>query len=91
MCQLMIKKIDQVCNELKELLIEKNNSYGNSVAEPVRIFAKNVNTLDQIDVRIDDKLSRLMRGKEYADEDTVKDLAGYLILRMAVERYLDVR
>ncbi len=42
------------CDAVKDLLIEKNKAYGNSVAEPVRIFS-NVDALEQINVRIDDK------------------------------------
>lgn len=75
-----------VCEELGEFLVEKNKSYGNSAAEPVGIFAKRLDPLAQIDVRIDDKLSRLQKGTEYPGDDTVKDLAGYLILHMVVKR-----
>ncbi len=79
--------IEQECDALKAFLVEKNEAYGNSVAEPVQIFSR-VSQLEQIDVRIDDKLSRLMRGKEYAGDDTEKDLLGYLLLKRAVKRYL---
>lgn len=80
----MEAQIMAVCADLSDFLIEKNRAYGNSVAEPVSIFAKRVDKLAQIDVRLDDKLSRLMKGHEYPGDDTVKDLAGYLILRMVV-------
>jgi len=73
------------CMELGEFLIEKNKAYGNSAFEPIEIFAKELNALAQLDVRIDDKLSRLARGSEYPGDDTIKDLAGYLILRMVVK------
>ncbi|MBF9653891.1 hypothetical protein IAI21_11070, partial [Streptococcus pseudopneumoniae] len=62
----------------------KNRAYGNSASEPCRIFAKRVDPLAQIDCRIDDKLNRLMRGSEYPGDDTVLDLAGYLVLRRIV-------
>lgn len=65
--------------EIRDMLIEKNKAYGNSALDPVRVFSK-ASAEEQILVRIDDKLSRLQRGSEYADEDTVKDLIGYLIL-----------
>lgn len=77
-------EIKNKCEEMAAFLIEKNAAYGNSAAEPVGIFAKRLDTLDQIDVRIDDKLNRLQKGHEYPGDDTVKDLAGYLILRMIV-------
>ena len=34
-----------------------------------------------MNVRIDDKLSRIARGREYAGDDTELDLIGYLVLR----------
>ena len=70
-----------VCDEIKELLIDKNRKYGNSALDPIRIFSKSDPT-EQIRVRIDDKLSRITRGLniELDDEDVIKDLLGYLIL-----------
>lgn len=74
------------CLELAEFLQEKNKAYGNSALEPVRIFSR-ADTVEQLRVRIDDKLSRLMRGKEYAGDDSIKDLLGYLILlRIAMRK-----
>lgn len=80
------KEIRAECEALAEFLIAKNRAYGNSAAEPCRIFAKRVDALAQIDCRIDDKLNRLMRGSEYPGDDTVLDLAGYLVLRMIVDK-----
>mgnify|MGYP001828668688 CR=1 FL=1 len=80
--------IKEVCCEIRNLLIEKNRAYGNSAAEPVRIFSK-VDALEQINVRIDDKLSRLAHGTEYQGDDTELDLVGYLILKRAIKRRLD--
>lgn len=70
-------EIEEVCNELKELLLQKNKAYGDSVLNPVRIFSK-ADIDEQIRVRLDDKLSRIVRG-ESAGEDVVLDLLGYLI------------
>ncbi|MCP3681577.1 MAG: hypothetical protein GY861_02710 [bacterium] len=75
--------IIQACEEMKEALLAKNESYGNSAGDPVRIFSK-ADTLEQINVRIDDKLSRIKRGKEYGAEDTEFDLEGYLALKRAI-------
>ena len=80
------EEIRNVCNGLAEFLIKKNRSYGNSAFEPVGIFAKRIDTLSQIDVRIDDKLSRIRSGHEFPGDDTVRDLAGYLILRMIADK-----
>jgi len=78
------KQITEVCNDMAKFLIEKNAAYGNSAAETLGIFTKRLDTLTQNDVRIDDKLNRLQKGHEYPGDDTVKDLAGYLLLRMVV-------
>jgi hypothetical protein len=72
--------IGRVCDNLKAMLLEKNVSYGNSALEPLRIFSK-TDPLEQLNVRIDDKLSRIARGHEYAGDDTELDLLGYLVLR----------
>jgi hypothetical protein len=81
--------IRQTCQDLADFLVDKNRAYGNSAGEPVRVFARRVDRLAQIDVRIDDKLSRLKKGSEFPGDDTVKDLAGYLILRMVVAGMLN--
>jgi hypothetical protein len=78
------RQIRATCQEMADFLVEKNKAYGNSAAEPVGIFSKRLDPLAQIDVRIDDKLNRLLKGNEYAGDDTIKDLAGYLLLRMIV-------
>lgn len=71
-------QIRNECDALATMLIEKNKAYGNSALDPVRIFSK-ASTMEQLNVRIDDKLSRLARG-EAAGEDVVLDLLGYLLL-----------
>lgn len=77
-------KIREVCGGMANFLIDKNESYGNSAFEPVGIFSQG-NAEENLKVRIDDKLNRLMQGNEYAGDDTVKDLCGYLILLMCLE------
>lgn len=74
-------KIASVCDSIKDLLIEKNEKYGDSALNPVRIFSKASN-VEQLLVRIDDKLSRISRGAGLvaSDEDVVQDLIGYLVL-----------
>jgi hypothetical protein len=67
------------CVQITNMLLEKNIAYGNSALNPIQIFAK-IPPGDQIDVRIDDKLNRIHKGKEYASEDTILDLIGYLVL-----------
>lgn len=67
------------CDALKALLLAKNKAYGNSALDPVRIFSR-ASPVEQIRVRIDDEISLLQRGTSFADEDTVLDLVGYLVL-----------
>ena len=75
-------KIKQRCKELEELLLSKNAKYGNSALEPLNVFSK-ANAVSGIKVRIDDKLKRIQNaGLVDATEDTLQDLAGYLILLM---------
>jgi hypothetical protein len=71
--------ISNICNEIKEMLISKNQSYGDSAIDPIRIFSK-ANTDEQIKIRIDDKLSRISRGSEFYGDNDIDDLIGYLIL-----------
>ena len=74
-------KISGVCDDIKELLIHKNRKYGNSALKPCRVFSK-ASAVEQLLVRIDDKLNRIMQGAGLLanDEDVVNDLIGYLIL-----------
>jgi hypothetical protein len=67
------------------MLIQKNTAYGNSALEPLRMFSK-ASPREQLLVRLDDKLSRLARGSEFPGDDTIVDLAGYLVLLMAHDR-----
>ncbi len=66
------------CLLIASMLVEKNAAYGNSAMEPMRVFSR-ASPVEQILVRIDDKLSRLSKGAE-AGEDAVLDLIGYLVL-----------
>lgn len=78
-------EIVEVCTDLAEMLIVKNEAYGDSALNPMRIFSR-ADTVEQIKVRLDDKLSRLARGSA-AGEDVVLDLLGYLVLlRVAQKR-----
>lgn len=80
------------CDDIKLLLLEKNKKYGNSALQPKRIFSKQ-NSVEQIKVRIDDKLSRIQTtgislNDSKESEDVTKDLIGYLVLlRIAQKIY----
>ena len=81
-----VSDINRVCNEIKDMLMQKNLAYGDSALEPVRIFSK-ADSTEQILVRIDDKLSRFAKGKSYPGDNDIDDLIGYLVLlKIARER-----
>lgn len=73
--------IKNQCDLISQMLVAKNEQYGDSVFKPMRIFSK-VDATQQLRVRIDDKISRLIRGNDSieSDEDIIDDLIGYLIL-----------
>lgn len=77
--------LDAVLAGLRTFLISKNTAYGNSALEPLRVFSK-ADPMEQIRVRIDDKLSRLLRGDD-CGEDTEMDLLGYLTLLQVARRW----
>lgn len=72
------------CDALKAMLLAKNLAYGDSALRPLRIFSK-ASSVEQILVRLDDKISRLARGSD-AGEDVIQDLVGYLILLRVARR-----
>jgi hypothetical protein len=73
------KYIWAVCHGIAKMLIDKNIAYGDSALDPVRIFSK-ADPVEQLRVRIDDKLSRLMKGTDYVGDNDIDDLIGYLVL-----------
>lgn len=84
-------EITAVCTELRDLLLEKNRKYGDSALNPKRIFSKS-DAVEQIKVRLDDKISRIMNQQNDDDEDVVMDLMGYLVLlRVALKRRKESR
>ena len=75
-------KIKSKCKKLEDLLLQKNAKYGDSALQPLNVFSE-AGAVAGIKVRIDDKLKRIKNaGLVDATEDTLQDLAGYLILLM---------
>jgi len=82
-------QIKEVTNQLQQLLIKKNRAYGNSALEPLNIFSQQ-NAVDSLCARLDDKLSRIKnKGLNDKTEDTLFDLAGYLILLIIAKNEQD--
>lgn len=80
--------IAEECDQLKQFLLEKNRRYGNSALQPLRVFSGS-SADEQINVRLDDKLSRIRNARETGEadiEDAELDLIGYLILKRVQRR-----
>ena len=85
----MKDKIEKKCNEIRDLLLEKNDSYGNSVFESGIIFE--VDPMYAIQARINDKLNRIKHKNTYHTDNDLLDLTGYLILLQVLKENLDVK
>lgn len=77
-------KVRSELARVEAVLLKKNAAYGNSALAPVRVFSR-ASAVEQLLVRIDDKLSRLARGAS-AGEDVELDLMGYLVLLRIARR-----
>ena len=73
------RKIFDACHEVAQMLIEKNVSYGDSALNPIRLFSS-ADSIEQLKVRIDDKLNRVKNAQGFAGDNDIDDLIGYLIL-----------
>tara|TARA_R100000458_G_scaffold57273_1_gene63225 strand:- start:1158 stop:1469 length:312 start_codon:yes stop_codon:yes gene_type:complete len=68
------------CDILKNLLLDKNKAYGSSALFPLGVFSKG-DAVESLCARMDDKLMRIKNsGINDTTEDTLSDLAGYIIL-----------
>ena len=85
--QTSAEKIKIVFAEVQEMLLQKNEQYGDSALSPNRIFSK-ASTDEQLKVRIDDKLNRLILGNDSmeSDDDVIRDLIGYFVLLLVSQR-----
>lgn len=79
-------QVYQVLSEITEMLIAKNQKYGNSAIEPLGIFS-DLSPEEGLNVRIDDKLKRIKNGSlDKDDEDVINDLIGYLVLLKILQK-----
>ncbi len=83
------QKLDVVLDSIREMLIDKNRKYGNSALEPIRVFSK-AEPLEQIAVRMDDKLSRIKSVQGDDLEDAKLDLIGYLVLERIAKTHIPI-
>ena len=79
------QEVRAVLDNLAIILVEKNRKYGDSALSPKRVFSR-ASAVEQIKVRLDDKISRLMNQQPDEDEDVELDLMGYLVLLRIARR-----
>ena len=85
----MVSKISSVCADIEKTLISKNTDYGNSFQETLCKYGDVA-----FMVRLDDKFARLnslfnnqsVWVKDESFEDTVRDIAGYCLLFLAIKK-----
>lgn len=75
------EKIIEICNAMKDLLLYKNQKYGDSALHPNNIFYKG-DSINSIKIRLDDKVGRIKNCEETRVND-VSDVIGYCVLLLA--------
>lgn len=74
------QKIHQIMNAMKDLLLYKNQKYGDSAINPKKIFYKGDST-NSILIRLDDKIGRVMSNTEEKPRiNDICDIIGYCTL-----------
>jgi len=83
----MQEKIKEKCDEIRDLLLEKNNSYGNSVFNKGVLF--DVDPMYAIQARINDKLNRMKSKNSFLSDNDLMDVTGYFILLQVLKDKMD--
>ena len=83
----MQEDIKRKCDEIRDLLLEKNNSYGNSVFDKGVLF--DVDPMYAIQARINDKLNRMKNKNSFLSDNDLMDVTGYFILLQVLKEKLD--
>lgn len=74
------QKIHEIMGAMKDLLLYKNQKYGDSAINPKKIFYKGDST-NSILIRLDDKIGRIMSNTEEKPRvNDVADIIGYCTL-----------
>lgn len=83
------QKIKEITDGMQELLLYKNQKYGDSAINPKKIFYKGDST-NSILIRLDDKLGRIISNTEEKPRiNDVADIIGYctlLLINMGVSK-----
>ena len=74
------QKISEITEAMRDLLLYKNQKYGDSALKPKQIFYKG-EARDSIMIRLDDKLGRIMANTDATPRiNDVADIIGYCVL-----------
>ena len=77
------EKIIEISDSMKDLLLYKNEKYGDSALSPNNIFYKGDST-NSILIRLDDKIGRIKNNPDSTPRvNDVCDIIGYCILLLA--------
>lgn len=80
-------RIRSTFDSIRDMVLAKNETYGNSVFEGVYLFGEYVQPKTACVARISDKMKRLQTlGLNDDSEDAISDLIGYLVaLKLIIE------
>lgn len=77
------EKIIEISDSMKDLLLYKNEKYGDSALSPNNIFYKGDST-NSILIRLDDKIGRIKNNPDSKPRvNDVCDIIGYCVLLLA--------
>ena len=77
------EKIIEITNSMQDLLLYKNEKYGDSALSPNNIFYKGDST-NSILIRLDDKIGRIKNNSNSVPRiNDVCDVIGYCVLLLA--------
>lgn len=77
------EKIIEITDSMKDLLLYKNEKYGDSALSPNNIFYKGDST-NSILIRLDDKIGRIRNNTDSKPRvNDVCDIIGYCVLLLA--------
>lgn len=83
------EKISEVMDSMKDLLLYKNQKYGDAAINPKKIFYKGDST-NSILIRLDDKIGRVMANPDDTPRtNDIADIIGYctlLLISMGVTK-----
>ena len=77
------EKIIEITNSMQDLLLYKNEKYGDSALSPKNVFYKGDST-NSILIRLDDKIGRIKNNSDSVPRiNDVCDVIGYCVLLLA--------